>query len=328
MSELRHVVGRKKSLLGAVLADPLQWLADNAASVWLQQAQLDWVLQDAFNVLPYCHLLYALDCSGLQLSSNVGPEIRSSAERGQSLANRPYLESCLPYQGFVLSKAYISRDRGAACVTAVQAVRHGDELLGFIAADFDIASLPATAATHQAPAGWQQFRGDPVIRDHLFLQQRVRSLMDEHCDEVLAILTALMRQHGVFHGKLHFSSARLTVWHVDDPCNYRLHGGEDIANPDLCLAYPRRPYPQRAALAPERIPLVLEQFKALREADETIYLRAGSLNIINGMVGMTFSCDGAHYMQVEEFLDRELAFWLGSPAALPSTCSDSVVHAG
>ncbi|MCK7471133.1 MAG: hypothetical protein MZU95_10405 [Desulfomicrobium escambiense] len=35
---------------------------------------------------------------------------------------------------------------------------------------------------------------------------------------------------------------------------------------------------------------VLVQFKALRFADETIYLRSGSINVMNGMVGLTFSC--------------------------------------
>lgn len=320
MSTLHHAVARKKSLLGAVLTDPLQWLADNAASVWSQPQRLDWVLQDAFNVLPYCHLLYALDCNGEQLSANVTAQARSESHRGQSLLHRPYLEGCLPYQGFVLSRTYISRDRGQACVTAVQAVRRGSELLGFVAADFDVASLPATAPPPPDPRAWKQFRGDPVIRDHLFLQQRVRSPMDERSDEVLAILTTLMRDHGIFHGKLHFSSSRMTLWHIDDPCNYRLHGGEEIADPDLCLVYARRTYPPHAGLAPERIPAVLEQFKALREADETVYLRAGSLNVINGMVGLTFSCDGAHYMHAEEFLGRELAFWLGSPVPVTAPC--------
>ena len=316
MSELRQEAGRKKSLLGAVLSDPLQWLADNAASVWKQQERLDWVLQDAFHVLPYCHLLYALDRSGIQLSSNVSPDSRSDAERGQSLANRPYLEGSLPYQGFVLSKAYISHDRGDPCVTAVQAVRKGEELLGFIAADFDVAALPATSTPSRGPTAWQQFRGDPAIRDTLFMQHRIRSPMDERAEEVFAIVTALMRYHGVFHGKLHFSSSRLTIWHVDDPCNYRLHGGSDIDNPDLCLIYACRKYPQRAVIPPDRIRMILEQFRILREADDTIYLRAGSLNVINGMIGLTFSCDGAHYMHVEEFLDRGIAFWLSS-----ATCS-------
>jgi hypothetical protein len=29
------------------------------------------------------------------------------------------------------------------------------------------------------------------------------------------------------------------------------------------------------------------------------------------MVGLTFSCDGAHYLPAEEFLARDEGFWLG-----------------
>jgi hypothetical protein len=50
----------------------------------------------------------------------------------------------------------------------------------------------------------------------------------------------------------------------------------------------------------------------LRFADETIYLRSASINIMNGMLGLTFSCDGSHYMPISEFLDRNLSFWLGT----------------
>ena len=57
---------------------------------------------------------------------------------------------------------------------------------------------------------------------------------------------------------------------------------------------------------------MFQQFKALRFADDTIYLRSGSLNVINGMVGLTFSCDGSHYMPVEEFLAKDDSFWFGA----------------
>jgi hypothetical protein len=33
---------------------------------------------------------------------------------------------------------------------------------------------------------------------------------------------------------------------------------------------------------------------------------------MNGMLGLTFSCDGSHYMPVDEFLEKDLSFWLGS----------------
>jgi hypothetical protein len=83
----------------------------------------------------------------------------------------------------------------------------------------------------------------------------------------------------------------------------------------LCLAYPLYPYPEQAVVEPEQIHLVHQQFKGLRFADETIYLRSSSLNIMNGLVGLTFSCDGSHYMPVDEFLERDLAFWVGELAS-------------
>jgi hypothetical protein len=57
---------------------------------------------------------------------------------------------------------------------------------------------------------------------------------------------------------------------------------------------------------------VFNMFRTLRFADETVYLRAGSLNIINGMVGLNFSCDGSHYMRYDEFLEKNAEFWFGS----------------
>jgi hypothetical protein len=53
-------------------------------------------------------------------------------------------------------------------------------------------------------------------------------------------------------------------------------------------------------------------FRKLRFADDNVYLRAGSLNIINGMVGLNFSCDGSHYMPFDELLEKSTEFWFGS----------------
>jgi hypothetical protein len=42
----------------------------------------------------------------------------------------------------------------------------------------------------------------------------------------------------------------------------------------------------------------------LRLADAAVYLRPGSINIINGMIGLDFSCDGSCYIDYREFLDN------------------------
>jgi hypothetical protein len=54
--------------------------------------------------------------------------------------------------------------------------------------------------------------------------------------------------------------------------------------------------------------------QALRLIDTTIYLRTASINIFNGMISLTFSCDGSHDMRHDDFLARGTAFWSGIAA--------------
>ena len=75
------------------------------------------------------------------------------------------------------------------------------------------------------------------------------------------------------------------------------------------LVYPPRAYPHNAAIPPDEIGRILKTLQALRLTDPTIYLRVASINIFNGMVSATFSCDGSHYMPHGEFLRKNTAFW-------------------
>lgn len=315
MTFVRDAIGRKKARLATFLDRPLNELALRCVGAWPDPGALDEALRQGLTVLPDCRLLYALDTTGRQVSANVSPGRTQPEWRGRHLTGRPFMGASLPYQGFILSPAYVCQRSMEPCITAMHAVRRADKLLGFIAADFNLSELPEAEGPALAPPAWRQFKGDPAIRATLFLQQRANSLMDEHMDDVLAIMETLLLDHGIFHGKLHFSSARFTLWHVDDPYSYQLHGPEEIINTELCLAYGPRPYPSRATVSPARVRPVLHQFKALRQADETVYLRSGSLNVVNGMVGLNFSCDGSHYMSVDEFLSRDLGFWLGGTTA-------------
>jgi hypothetical protein len=122
----------------------------------------------------------------------------------------------------------------------------------------------------------------------------------------------LLGERGVFHAKLHFSGSRATLWLTDDPYRYRVHVLREITDPAMCLAYPRRPYSEMAVVTRERIKAIFERFALLRTTDDTFYLRSGSLNLINGMVGLTFSCDGSHYLPVDEFLAKDKSFWFGA----------------
>lgn len=63
----------------------------------------------------------------------------------------------------------------------------------------------------------------------------------------------------------------------------------------------------------QRIPSRLDE--NIDSVHETVYLRSASINIMNGMLGLAFSCDGSHYMPVDEFLEKNLGFWIGELAA-------------
>ena len=49
---------------------------------------------------------------------------------------------------------------------------------------------------------------------------------------------------------------------------------------------------------------MLNEFMRLRITDETIYLRNSLINRINGMINITFSCDGSHYIDQQTFFQK------------------------
>lgn len=321
MSFIQQAVLAKKAALAEAVSEPMAQLGNRCAGVWPNADTLDRILREAIGSIPHCHLLYAWDLNGIEISSMVQASGADPSWRGRDLSQRPYLKNHLPFKGVMLSSVYMSQYLPKQCITALQAVTRDNNLLGFIAADFALEDLLHDSRLTAPEVHWQQFRGDPAVRGTVFMQERTPSLLDQHIDEVLDLIHRLMSHHGVFHSKIHFSSGRCSLWLFDDPYNYRLHRVDEIVNPDFCLAYPVRPYPANARVSPEQIRRVLEEFKALRFADETIYLRSSSLNIMNGLVGLTFSCDGSHYMPVEEFMEKDLSFWLGSLNIKPETAA-------
>lgn len=311
MNALRQAIAAKKEALATIIDKPLEALAERCVPVWDDIDGLDQLLQEAHKEIPFAQLLFALNVDGVQRSSNVGADQVDLNWRGLDQSKRPYLMKKLPYRGIMLSSVYLSLATHKQCITGLHAVTRNDELLGFVCADFSVPDLPQQPAEAQSKFHWTQYRGDPAVRGTVFLQQRVPSLLDAHIDEVLTLIAALMSDHGVFHSKIHFSSGRCSLWLLDDPYSYRIHDVNEIIDPDICLAYPLHPYSEKAIIPANKILEILEQFRQLRFADETIYLRSSSINLMNGILGLTFSCDGSHYMPYEEFLERDMAFWLG-----------------
>ncbi len=309
---LKESIRLQRQMLDSILGKAMRKMAKLCATVMGNRHELETVLTEALPHLSYCKHLYVLDAAGVQLTSNITQHGIDESHFARARMDRPYMQGIVGVTEFKLSDAYISRNKKRPSLTAVQVIRdETGEMLGFLGADFDLRELPHTEKLYQEPENWRQIKGDPAIRGGLFAQQRIDSLMDQQIDSVLSVMNELMLEHGVYHGKFHFSSNRATVWHVDDPFVYRILSIDDLTDPDICLAYPHRAYHERAIVPQEKVEEVFEVFRELRFADENVYRRAGSLNIINGMVGLNFSCDGSHYMRFDEFLDKNTGFWFG-----------------
>lgn len=311
---LKDSIRQQRLALQDSLIEPLARLAGMCAKKWPQRDALDDILSEHFEEIPKCTFLYILDTKGIQISDNVSHTGLLPEHFGRDRSQRPYMKEIVPASGFLLSEAYISLRVSRPSLTALQLVRDetSGKALGFLGADFDLRNLPFTAELYEEPTQWQQIKGDVAIRDTLFQQHRVDSLLDQNFDQAISILTELITVRGMFQGVFHFSSSRATIWLVEDPFRYRLLGHDELTDPDICFAYPVQPYPKDALIPPKAIRPILQNLKELRFADDVIYLRSASINIFNGMISLTFSCDGSHYMPYQEFLDKNIGFWVGS----------------
>ncbi|MDD5391213.1 MAG: PDC sensor domain-containing protein [Gallionellaceae bacterium] len=307
----------QREQLALLLREPLARLAEQCAPAWGEREPLNAVLMDGFAGIPHCTFLYCLGFDGVQICDNIGVAVGNDTAKpevipdhfGRDRSQRPYMMEAVPAWGFLLSDAYISLLKQRPSLTALQIVRNREGVaMGYLCADFDLRNLPATTNIYEEPGHWRQVKGDPSIRGAVFLQCRVDSPMDLALDKALAILDELLTHRGVFQCQIHFSSSQATIWTFEDPYRYRILDQEALSDPDICLVYPRQPYPADALIPEADIAHILSHLRSLRLADENIYLRMSSINIFNGMVSLTFSCDGSHYLRYDEFLGSSSPF--------------------
>jgi len=155
------------------------------------------------------------------------------------------------------------------------------------------------------PEKWLQIKGDPSVRSFLFQQQRVESLFDASLDQVHALVAALLTCKGVFHAKIHYSSSQLTCWFAREPFCYEKFLGAEVLEEGFLERFPDADHAGRIPVIDAAgIDRLLGEFRRLRLTDETIYLRNAAVNLINGMINMSFSCDGTHYIDHRTFFAK------------------------
>lgn len=310
-NNLQQRILQQRTMLTNMLLDPMHRAANRCATVWNDKTLLDAALMHTIRQIPYSTYLYAMDLDGRQISANASHDGLIEADFGRDRADRPYMQELSKGREMTLSDAYISLRANRPSLTAVQPVFADDKQIGYLGGDFDLRDLPITKELYAEPGRWRQIKGDPAIRGQVFQQTRMPSRLDAKLDQVLPVLEELVTQNGAFHVKIHFSSSRATIWFIQDPFRYQILEFDELIDPDICLVYPHHAYPEDALVPGENILPILETFRQLRLADDTIYLRSGSINIFNGIVGLNFSCDGSHYIPHDQFLAKNSAFWEG-----------------
>lgn len=308
-SSWKESIYLQREQLARKLEQPLKELAGHCAERWAGRKALNTLLSEHVDAIPYCTYLYCLDTSAEQISDNIASHGIVEGHYGRDRSHRPYMQEPIPEWGFLLSDAYISRLKHRPSLTALRVVSRDGYVLGYLGADFDLRNLPMTSGLYEEPGYWRQVKGDPAIRSQVFQQHRIESLMDSTLEQSLSILEELLTERGVFQCQIHFSSSQAILWTLKEPFQYRILDHEALSDADICLAYPSRHYPKAASIPQHEIGRILETMRQLRLSDETIYLRSASVNIMNGMVSVTFSCDGTHYIPYLEFLLKGTSFW-------------------
>jgi len=155
------------------------------------------------------------------------------------------------------------------------------------------------------PERWLQIKGDASVRALLFQQQRTESLFDTSIDRVHEIVHHLLKRKGVFHAKIHYSSSQLTCWFAGDPFCYEKFVREEVLASGFLDRFPDTDHAGRIpVILDQDIERIFTELKRLRLTDETIYLRNAAVNLINGMINMSFSCDGTHYIDHQTFFAK------------------------
>lgn len=303
-------IHRQRDALAQILRDPIEQVTSDCIPLWDQRKNLENILLVNFSRIPYCAGLYALASNGRQTTDIVSRSGILPGYIGRDRSQRPYMKKLVPAYGFLLSDAYISQYQQRPLLTAVQVVRCNDKMLGYICADFDLRDLPLTSECFQENVHFADMTAVSAIAAPPADSSRIESPMDKNLDKNLQILEELMTHHGVFQCHLHFASSQVTIWHGADPFQYRILGQEELALADILPDYPHENYPSKANIPQRLIKPILVRLRNLRLTNETIYLRHASINIFNGMINLSFSCDGSQYLKYQEFLQKNNQDWL------------------
>lgn len=153
----------------------------------------------------------------------------------------------------------------------------------------------------------QSMYSDTGIRNdhsaqHGDFKQYKSNHFDDRLDDILKLCVELILNKGVYHLKIHFSSSQLVCWTFDNPYSYQVYTSEEIFSDNFMDLFAPLNTKLHSCIDKNKIIPILESFKYLRCGKEGSELRNASIHIINGYIGLTFSCDDTRYINFKNYI--------------------------
>jgi hypothetical protein len=179
-------------------------------------------------------------------------------------------------------------------------------------------------------------KGDPSLRESAPLRKRYDSKVDSLFDQLEPNLEDILLNRGIYRIFVGFNSGEIRTNSIFDPLRQEIHDAEKIADKEyINRHFPLIAYDDKVALMrelyatlrasehykkipsywqnilnrrsqnwiplePDNIPKILSTVGKLRDIEE-YYLRNITMCIVQGIVRMTFNCDGTQIIDAHNF---------------------------
>lgn len=124
---------------------------------------------------------------------------------------------------------------------------------------------------------------------------------DSNLDKLMEIAHELIMRKGVFHINIHFSSSQLVCWTFDNPYSFQIYTADEVFSAGFMRLFAPLESRLHTCIGKDQVKAILQSLKWLRSKRDGSELRNASIHMINGYIGLGFSCDDTRYINFKHF---------------------------
>ena len=151
----------------------------------------------------------------------------------------------------------------------------------------------------------QTFVAEPKLNHAMNLNNMSHassSHFDDRLDDLANIVEMLIVKKGVYHMSIHFSSSQLVCWTYDNPYSYQIYSTEEVFSTGFMRFFSPLHPKIHTCIKNNMVAPIYQALKNLRKKVGVNELRNASIHMINGYIGLSFSCDDTRYINYKDLL--------------------------